>query len=218
MGFILDKRVLSTSISVGLATGLYGVSFGALGVVAGLDLWSVMLLSLLMFSGASQFAFIGVIASGGAPITAISSAWLMGIRNSFYAMRLNVEVGPRGLWRILAAQLTIDESNAVASAQPNNKLERLGFWATGIAVFVFWNSATLLGAIAGDFLGSVETWGLDAAAAAAFLGLLWPRLKNNLPLAGIGFLCGVLLTPFLPAGMPVLVSAAIALLPFGGKK
>ena len=218
MGFILDKRVLSTSISVGLATGLYGISFGALAVIAGLDLWSVMLLSLLMFSGASQYAFIGVIAAGGAPITAISSAWLMGIRNSFYALRLNAEIGPKGLWRILAAQLTIDESNAVAAAQPNNKLERLGFWATGVAVFVFWNCATLLGAIAGDFLGSVETWGLDAAAAAAFLGLLWPRLKNNLLLAALGFLAGVILTPFLPAGVPVLVAAAIALLPLGGRK
>ena len=111
----MRKQVLSTSISVGLATGLYGVSFGAIGVSSGLDVLSVMLLSLLMFSGASQFAFVGVVAAGGAPITAISSAWLMGIRNSFYALRLTSLIGPRGLLRLLTAQLTIDESNAVSA-------------------------------------------------------------------------------------------------------
>ena len=217
-GVLLDKRVLSTAVSVGIATGLYGVSFGALGVVAGLDIPSVMLLSLLMFSGASQYAFIGVIAAGGAPITAISSAWLLGIRNSFYALRLNAEIGPRGLLRILAAQLTIDESNAVSSAQSTKALQRYGFWATGVSVFVFWNTATLIGAIAGDLLGSVETWGLDAAAAAAFLGLLWPRLKANWLLALLGLTCAIALTPILPAGLPVLVAAVIALLPIGNKK
>lgn len=214
----MDRKVLSTSISVGIATGLYGISFGALGVAAGLDIPSVMLLSLLMFSGASQYAFIGVIATGGAPITAISSAWLLGIRNSFYALRLNAEIGPRGLYRILAAQLTIDESNAVAAAQPTKHLQRFGFWATGVSVFVFWNLATLLGALVGDFMGSVETWGLDAAAAAAFLGLIWPRLRNNLVLALIGFAIALILTPWLPSGAPVLVAAVFALLPIGGRK
>ena len=214
----MNRKVLSTSISVGIATGLYGISFGALGVVAGLDIPSVMLLSLLMFSGASQYAFIGVIAAGGAPVTAISSAWLLGIRNSFYALRLNAELGPRGLYRFLAAQLTIDESNAVSAAQSTNKLQRAGFWATGVSVFIFWNLATLLGAIAGDFMGSVQTWGLDAAAAAAFLGLLWPRLRQNLVLALIGFVVALALTPWLPAGLPVLVVAVFALLPIGGKK
>ena len=105
----MNRAVLSTSISVGLATGLYGISFGAIGVAAGLDVLSVMLLSLLMFSGASQFAFVGVVAAGGAPITAITSAWLMGIRNSFYALRLTTVLGPKGLFKVLTAQLTIDE-------------------------------------------------------------------------------------------------------------
>jgi predicted branched-subunit amino acid permease len=103
------KRVLSTSISVGLATGLYGVSFGALAAVAGLDLLSIMLLSILMFSGGSQFAFIGVLAGGGAPIAAITSSWLLGVRNGFYAMRLNSVVSPKGLMKVIAAQLSIDE-------------------------------------------------------------------------------------------------------------
>lgn len=212
------RQVISTSLSVGLATGLYGVSFGAIGSAAGLSVPALMLLSVLMFSGASQFAFVGIVAAGGAPITAISSAWLMGVRNSFYALRLSPIIGPRGLWRLLAAQLTIDESNAVSAAQEGLRNQKLGFWLTGGAVFVFWNTATLLGALAGNLIGSVEAWGLDGAAAAAFLGLLWPRLKNNLPLAAVGALVALIAIPLTPAGVPVLLAAAVALLPFGRRK
>jgi predicted branched-subunit amino acid permease len=214
----MSRQVISTSLSVGLATGLYGVSFGAIGSAAGLSVPAVLLLSILMFSGASQFAFVGIIAAGGAPITAISSAWLMGVRNSFYALRLSPIIGPTGLWRLLAAQLTIDESNAVSAAQEGLRNQKLGFWLTGGAVFAFWNAATLLGALAGNLIGSVETWGLDGAAAAAFLGLLWPRLKNNLPLAGVGALVALIAIPLTPAGVPVLLAAAVALLPFGRRK
>jgi predicted branched-subunit amino acid permease len=207
------KRVLSTSISVGLATGLYGISFGALAAVAGLDLLSIMLLSVLMFSGGSQFAFIGVIAAGGAPISAITSSWLLGVRNGFYAMRLNSVLEPKGLVKLFAAQLSIDESNGVAAAQTDLKSQRLGFWATGIAVFVFWNLATLLGALAGDFLGSAQTWGLDAAAAAAFLGLVWPKLRDNKLLALSASVVAVVGSLFLPAGVPVLLTVLVALVP-----
>ena len=214
----MSRQVISTSLSVGLATGLYGVSFGAIGSAAGLGVPAVMLLSLLMFSGASQFAFVGIVAAGGAPITAISSAWLMGVRNSFYGLRLNSIISPRGLWRMLAAHLTIDESNAVSAAQEGLRDQKLGFWLTGGAVFIFWNTATLLGALAGNLFGSVEAWGLDGAAAAAFLGLLWPRLRNNLALAGIGALVALVAIPLTPAGVPVLLAAVVALLPIGGKK
>ena len=207
------KRVLSTSISVGLATGLYGISFGALAAVAGLDLLSIMLLSILMFSGGSQFAFIGVIAAGGAPVSAITSAWLLGVRNGFYAMRLNDVLAPKGFKKLFAAQLSIDESNGVSAAQTDLRSQRVGFWATGIAVFVFWNLATFLGAIAGDFLGSAETWGLDAAAAAAFLGLVWPRLKDNKLLALSAAVVAVVGSLYLPAGVPVLLTVFVAVLP-----
>ncbi len=214
----MNSEVKATAISVGVATGVYGISFGAIGVAAGLDILSVMLLSLLMFSGGSQFAFVGVLASGGAPITALASAWMMGVRNSFYAVRLASIIGPRGLHRLLAAQLTIDESNAVSAAQDDLSKQKLGFWLTGIAVFVFWNGATLLGALAGEQLGSVEQWGLDAAAAAAFLGLLWPQIKKNWQLAVLGAAIALLSTPFLPAGVPILIAAIAALIPFGRSK
>jgi len=208
--------LVSMSLGVGLATGLYGISFGALSTAAGLDLWQTQVLSLLMFSGGSQFAFIGVIAAGGpaAVGAAVVSAWLLGVRNGFYAVRMNPIVEALGLRRLLAAQLTIDESTAVATSQESKSQQARGFWLTGAAVFVFWNTMTLVGGVLGNALGDPKTWGLDAAAAAAFLGLLWPRLRERQALAvgALAFLIAVITTPNLPAGIPVILAGLVAVI------
>lgn len=214
-----NSSVTSISIGVGLATGLYGISFGALSVAAGLDIWQTQVLSLLMFSGGSQFAFVGVIAAaGGAGVgsagvgAAIISAWLLGIRNGFYAVRLAPILNRVGLSKLIPAMLTIDESTAVSTSQEEHKNQVRGFWITGAAVFVFWNLMTLAGAILGDALGDPSVWGLDAAAAAAFLGLLWPRLKERQAVAvgASALVIATAATPFLSAGVPVLLAGVAA--------
>jgi predicted branched-subunit amino acid permease len=208
-----QQSVAAVSLGVGFATGLYGISFGALSVAAGLDIWQSMALSLLMFSGGSQFAFIGVIATGAGVVPAVLSAWLLGVRNGFYAIRMNPILSVRALLKPLAAQLTIDESNAVSLlGEPDRKRERLGFWLTGIAVFVFWNLFTFFGAVLGSQLGNPTDWGLDAAAAAAFLGLIWPRLSqsNLLVLAVASAFLATSLSVVLPPGLPVLMTAVLA--------
>jgi len=208
-----QQSVTAVSLGVGFATGLYGISFGALSVAAGLDLWQTMALSLLMFSGGSQFAFIGVVATGAGVVPAILSAWLLGVRNGFYAIRMNPVVSVRALLKPVAAQLTIDESNAVSLlGEPDRKKERLGFWLTGIAVFLFWNVFTFVGAVVGSQLGNPTDWGLDAAAAAAFLGLIWPRLNQSklLVLAVASAFVATSLSAILPAGIPVLLTALLA--------
>ncbi|UAJ79603.1 AzlC family ABC transporter permease [Leifsonia sp. ZF2019] len=201
--------------AVGLATAAYGISFGALATASGLDVWQACVLSLLMFSGGSQFALIGVLASGGAAAggTAIASAALLGVRNSFYALRLSRIIG-HGFWRRSAAvQLTIDESTAVATAQTEPRAQRTGFWVTGLVVYVGWNLMTLAGALLGNLIGDVRAYGLDAAAAAAFLGLLWPRLKarQTQAVAVAAAFVATLLTPFLMPGLPVLAAALVAI-------
>ena len=208
------SSVVSMSIGVGLAVGLYGTSFGALSTAAGLSVWQTQVLSLLMFSGGSQFAVIGVIGASGPAgiIPAIVSAWLLGIRNGFYALRLNSVLSVTGLIKVIAAQLTIDESNAVSASQDSPKDSKRGFWITGIAVFIFWNFFTLVGALLGSVISDPSIWGLDAAAAAAFLGLVWPRLKHlqsNLT-ALISVILTLILVPLLPSGIPVIVGAPIA--------
>lgn len=203
--------------SIGVATGAYGISFGALSVASGLSAAQTCVLSLLMFTGGSQFAFAGVVGSGGGGAAAVLTAGLLGARNGFYGLQMSPLLRIRGWRRAAAAHVTIDESTAVALAQvtlhPRRpELARLGFWATGAAVFVLWNLATLGGAVIGDALGDPGRYGLDAAAAAAFLGLLWPRLTSAHPrrIALAGALTAALLVPLAPAGVPVLAAALVA--------
>jgi len=199
-------------MSVAVATGLYGISFGALSVVAGVSLAQTMALSLLLFSGGSQFALIGVVAAGGSPAAAVTTAALLGARNTLYGAVVAPLLRVRGWRRLVAAQLTIDESTAVAVGQRESSAARAGFWVTGVGVFVLWNAFTLLGALAGDALGDPRAWGLDAAAGAAFLALVWPRLaaRRAQVVAALAVVVSVCLIPVVPAGMPVLAAAAVA--------
>lgn len=205
---------LRIGLSVALATGLYGISFGALSVAAGLTFWQTVALSALMFTGGSQFAFVGVVSGGGAGASALGAATLLGLRNAVYGMNMNALVRPRGWRRLLAAHVTIDESNATASSQTDPLEERRGFWAAGLGVWVLWNTFTVLGALLGDALGDPGRWGLDGAAVAAFLGLLWPRLSGREPVA-VAAVCALvtaLAIPVLPPGVPILVAAVVAAL------
>ncbi len=214
--------VLRQAMSVGLATGAYGVSFGALSVAAGLSVAQTCMLSLVMFTGGSQFAFVGVIGGGGAGLAAAVTATMLGVRNGFYGLAMAPLVQARRWHRPLAAQLTIDESTAVGTAQlaaegvdhdGRTALVRLGFWSTGLAVFTLWNLATLAGALAGSAVGDPRRYGLDAAAAAAFLALLWPRLRDRVPqVVGFGaIVLAAVLIPVAPAGIPVLAAVLVAL-------
>ena len=198
-------------MSISLATGLYGISFGALAVAAGLNIWQAMALSAMMFTGGSQFAFIGVIAGGGAGSAAVGAATLLGVRNAGYGMQMNAMLQPKGWRQLLSAHVTIDESAATASGQIDAAEQRRGFWTAGIGVFVLWNAFTLLGALLGDALGDPRQWGLDGAAVAAFLGLLWPRLQQREPVA-LAVVCAVvtvLAVPVLPPGLPILGAALV---------
>lgn len=209
------RRAWRDGLGVALATSAYGISFGALGVASGLDIWHVCVLSLVMFTGGSQFAFVGVIAAGGlaAAPAAIASAGLLGVRNVAYGLRMSPVIGT-GLWRrAAAAHFTIDESTAVSLAQPTPPARLAGFWVTGIGIYVGWNLSTLAGALLGDVLGDPRAYGLDAAAAAAFLALLWPRLRRRQAIA-VGIAAAVVatvLTPGLMPGIPVLLAAVVAI-------
>ncbi|MFT4011108.1 MAG: AzlC family ABC transporter permease [Nocardioidaceae bacterium] len=236
------RSILGDGIAVGIATGAYGVSFGAIAVASGLSVLQSCALSLLVFTGASQFALVGVVAAGGAPMSGAVTALLLGTRNTLYGLRLAPLLDWRGWRRAVAAQLTIDESTAMSVNRESTAAARVGFLATGISVFVLWNLATLIGALAGDALGDPRAYGLDAAVGGAFLALLWPRLGTGLgdsadmrspperripgrsrghglsaralnqivAVAAVALALG--LVPFTAAGVPIIASAAVALL------
>jgi predicted branched-subunit amino acid permease len=204
------------SLSVSFTVGAYGVAFGAAAVANGFSVLQSCLLSLLTFSGASQFAVIGVIGAGGSAISGIATASLLGFRNGLYGVLMAPILKVRGFKRLVAAHITIDESTGVSLSQEARGPEamREGFWLTGFGVFIFWNLFTLAGALGAKAMGDPSAWGLDAAVPAAFLGLVWPRLKSSpdKTLAIIAAVFAIATTPFLPAGLPIIGTAVIAVI------
>jgi predicted branched-subunit amino acid permease len=213
------KQVDRTALSVAFTVGLYGAAFGAAGVTAGFSILQTCLLSILLFSGASQFAVVGIMGAGGSAVSAIATATLLGFRNALYGLQMAPILKVKGLKRILAAQITIDESTAVATLQENDADRRRGFYVTGIGVFVFWNLFTFLGALGASAIGDPAVWGLDAAVPAAFCGLIWPRLKNktHFIVSAVAIAWALLLTPITPAGIPIITTVLLAVI-FGLKK
>ena len=208
-----------TALSVAFTVGLYGAAFGAAGVTAGFSILQTCLLSILLFSGASQFAVVGIMGAGGSAISAIATATLLGFRNALYGLQMAPILKVGGLKRVLAAQITIDESTAVATLQENDEDRKRGFYITGVGVYIFWNLFTYLGALGASAIGDPSVWGLDAAVPAAFCGLIWPRLKNKTQflVSAIAIAWALLLTPIAPAGIPIITTVLLAVI-FGVKK
>lgn len=206
------RKVIRDCITLGAAVGASGLSFGAVSVAAGLTTLQACTLSLLVFSGGSQFALVGVLGAGGSAAAGIAGASLLGSRNMLYAVRLATLLRVPRSRRVVAAQLTIDETTAMAITAPPG-LRGTAFWVTGITVFTTWNLATLLGAL-GAAVFDTKTIGLDAAVGAAFLALLVPQIRDRhgARIALGGALLAAAAVPVTPAGVPVIV-AALAILP-----
>ena len=208
----LRSPAVRDSLGIGVAVGAAGLAFGTAAVAAGLSPAQSVFLSLFMFTGASQFALVGVIAGGGNLAAGALGALLLGARNTLYGLRLADVLGWRGARRALAAHGVIDETTAVTLAQPDRESARLAFVATYAVLGSFWVISTLAGALATERVSDIDAFGLDAVGPAIFLGLLWPRLRDEggrtrlIALAGAGVALAT--TPFLPPGVPVLLAAS----------
>jgi len=205
------RGIVRDALGIAIASGAYAVSFGAISTAAGLSLPQTCALSVLMFTGASQFALVGVIGAGGSVWAGAVAAALLGSRNALYGLRLASLLEVRGVRRLAAAQFVLDETTAMAIARDDPRQSRFAFWATGLALFTFWNVGTLAGALATHAISNPKMFGLDAAPPAAFLALLAPRLRAREPLA-IAIAAAVVaiaVLPFVPAGVPLLVVAVL---------
>jgi 4-azaleucine resistance transporter AzlC len=205
--------ILRAAIGIGLYAMAFGASFGAIAVGSGLTLAQTSVLSLVMFTGASQFAFVGVAAAGGSPFAAISAALLLGVRNAFYGVPLSEILHPRGVARLWTAHFVIDETTAMAVSQISPRARRYAFWITGLILFCLWNLGTLSGALIGRAVSPSDV-GLDAAAPAVFLALLWRMLRRREArwVALGGAVVALALVPLAPPGIPVVAAAGVALL------
>ena len=203
--------ILRAAIGIGVYAAVFGMSFGAVSVSSGLTVAQTMVLSLVLFSGASQFAFVGVAAAGVSPFAAIPATLLLGVRNAFYGVTLSEILHPRGLARLWTAHFVIDETTAMAVGQATPQARRYAFWATGLILFALWQVGSLVGGLVGTAIDPAD-FGLDAAAPAVFLALLWPALSRSrarwVALAGAGL--ALALVPLVRAGVPVLAAAAVA--------
>ena len=206
----LPDRTVRGAAGIGLAVGVYGVSFGVLAVDAGVSPAQACVMSMLTFTGASQFAFIGVLAGGGGAFAALGPAVMLAVRNAAYGLSLASILPQRLRDRALLAHLVIDETTAMARAQDEPATARRAFLLTGVSVWVCWNVGTLVGALVGGGLGSPRTLGLDAMFPAAFLALLAPQMRR--PGAGVAAVTGASIAiaalPLMPAGAPVIAAVA----------
>ena len=202
--------VVTGAVGIGIAVGVYGISFGVLAVASGLSPAQACVMSMLVFTGASQFAFVGVLAGGGGAVAAMGPAVMLAVRNAAYGLSLTSILPARLRDRALAAHLVIDETTAMARAQSEPDAARRAFLATGVSVWVFWNAGTLAGALLGGGIGDPSTLGLDAMFPAAFLALLAPQLRRpGAPVAAAaGVVIALALVPFAPAGVPIIAALA----------
>jgi 4-azaleucine resistance transporter AzlC len=204
------RPTVSRAAGIGVAVGVYGVSFGVLAVTAGLSPAQACVMSMLTFTGASQFAFVGVLAAGGGALAAMGPAVMLALRNAAYGLSL-APILPRRLRdRALVAHLVIDESTAMARAHDDPSASRHALVATGVSVWLGWNAGTLAGALLGGGLGDPRRLGLDAMFPAAFLALLAPQLRRpGAPIAAIaGAVIALAVLPAVPAGVPVVAALA----------
>jgi predicted branched-subunit amino acid permease len=205
------RAIVRDALGIAIASGAYAIAFGALSTAAGLSLLQTCVMSAVMFTGASQFAMVGVIGAGGSVWAGALAAVLLGSRNAFYSLRLASLLGVKGWRKFPAAQFVLDETTAMAIARDDPRLARYAFWATGLALFTLWNTGTIIGALATRAISDPKVFGLDAAVPAAFLALLAPRLRAREPIAIALAAAAVAIAvlPFVPAGVPLLVVAVL---------
>jgi len=204
--------ILRAAVGIGLYALAFGASVGAFAVGSGLTVAQTMVLSVVMFTGASQFAFVGVAASGGSPFAALLASLLLGVRNAFYGVSVSEILHPRGLARLWTAHFVIDETTAMAISQSSPRARRYAFWATGLILFSLWQLGNFAGAMVGRAVNPSDI-GLDAAAPAVFLALLWPGLRRRAArwVALGGAVVALALVPVAPPGIPVVAAAGVAL-------
>lgn len=207
IGRTADPALVRNALAIAAAAGVIGISFGAIAVASGLPMWAAIVMSVLVFAGGSQFMAVGVLAAGN-PVAAVLAGLLLNARHLPFGLAVADAVGTSTAARLVGSHLLIDESVAFAMAESDPDRRRAAYWLTGGLLFVSWNIGTVLGAMLGAAAGDPATLGLDAAFPAGLLALALPSLRDpqTRRAAVAGAAIAVLATPFLPAGMPILLA------------
>lgn len=196
-----------------LAVAFIGLSYGAIAVASGFPLWVPAAQSVLVLAGASEFLFIGIVATGGNPIAAALAGLLVNARHLPYGLALPPGVTGQGWRRLFGTHLMNDETVVFTLAQPDHS-KRAAYWICGLGVLICWPGGAVLGALIGAAVHDTSAYGLDAMFPAVILALIMPSLRDRATLraAVTGAAIALAAAPFLPAGLPVLLALAAVLL------
>ena len=218
----VDPALVRDAFAIAAAVGVIGVSFGAIAVASGLPAWAAIAMSLLVFAGGSQFMAVGVLSAGN-PVAAVLAGLLLNARHLPFGMAVADAVGSGKIARFIGSHLLVDEAVAFAMAETEPARRRAAYWLTGGMLFVLWQIGTVVGVVLGSAAGDPATLGLDAAFPAGLLALTLPSLRDRqtrrAALAGAAL--AVATTPFLPAGLPILLALlglVLAVRPVGGAR
>ena len=193
---------------VALAVGVVGASYGAITVSQGFPWWTPTVMSVLVFGGASQFLFTGIVGAGGSAAAAVLAGLLINARHLPFGFVLADVFGAKWNRRLAGSYLLVDEVVAFTLAQSDPKRQRWTFATAGLSLYTCWHAGCLVGALAGSVIDDTDRYGLDAAFPAIILALVLPSLREpvNRNPALVGAVVAVASAPFLPAGLPVLLA------------
>jgi len=174
---------------------------------------AAIVMSVVVFAGASQFAATAVLAAGGGVAAAVVAGILLNTR--FLPMGIAIAPSLPGgpLRRAAQGQALVDASWAVASLGGGRFDHRRLLGAT-LPQYPGWVLGTVLGVVGGDLVGDPARFGLDAIFPAFFLALLVGEMRDRRTagVALLGAATAIVLIPLAPAGLPVVAASMVALL------
>ncbi|WP_345530573.1 AzlC family ABC transporter permease, partial [Actinoplanes utahensis] len=206
MGTLYRTRAQARDIGALAAASLaVGASFGAITIAYELPAWVPVVMSTLIFAGGAQFLAVGLLAAGN-PVAAVLAGLLLNARHLPFGLAVADTLGTRWRDRLVGSHLMTDETVAFALAESSPQARRRVYWLVGGSLFVAWNTGVVLGVLLGGATGDPDALGLDAAFPAGLIALILPSLRDRDTrlVALTGAAVAVLVTPILPAGLPVM--------------
>lgn len=213
------REGFKAGIPFAIAAGVVAISFGVLAEPV-IGEGAAMVSSVFVFAGSAQIASTAVLASGGTVTAALTAAILLNLR--YVPMGIALAPSLRGgvLRRAAFGQAMIDASWAMAS-RGGGRFDPAFMVGATLPAYPAWVIGTAIGVFAGDLIGDPNALGLDVLFPAVFLALLvGGELRDGgmaVWVAILGAAIGLALTPFTPAGVPVIAASTAALLGLRGE-
>jgi len=150
-----------------------GIPFGIVARQAGLAPAEIVAMSVFIFAGASQFAMVQLFRDGAAWPVIVATVLLINLRHVLMAAALRPHFDVSVARRLAAAFVLTDEAFAMAIGWFRRGRTELAYYATfAVALYLLWNTATVIGMLAGPSIGEPRRFGVDFAITATFVAIV----------------------------------------------